>query len=419
SIVERLGQANFETANNKYNALDHVGKAANNLLEGNYGAAVDSTLDAFDAKDALKDDYDKARDWATGPKADTPDKVPAPQVDTIPDTQPDAGKKSPGTLRRESFEETRKSMDNEIKMMQELNRIADMPDPARQQAELVRVRNSDPSTFNVVQKQLHPDTAGAVTDANRVLSDTVVERQAQILKEMGYDPGVRLTGKAGGADTDGFWTLKDGNGNVLSDGQTRKIAGDALKKASDEVLQPLGTDADQMGHKIMNDSAEKFSADPNDLGIKSRDGRLEEGKLVFEDHAKSGDHWTDDPRQAALTAPKERIADAAMTRDNAESLGEVLKTKTGHLDEIARSKGAVSEADMRDLARELTKTNNRTFLPMADKAGLKPTAEYRELMQKLMLVKDGEISSQQLPPRSEIDRIIGENVGKLKDAIKA
>jgi hypothetical protein len=282
----------------------------------------------------------------------------------------------------------------------------------------VRIRNSDPSTFNVVQKQLHPDTAGAVTDTNRVLSDKVVERQAQILKEMGYEPGVRLTGKAGGADTDGYWTLKDGNGQVLPDGETRKMAGDALKKASDEVLQPLGTDADQMGHKIMNDSPEKFAADPNDLGIKSRDGRLEEGKLVFDDHAQSGDHWKQSPREAALTAPKERIADGAMTRDNAASLGEVMKTKTAHLDEIARSKGAVSESDMRDLARELTKTNNRTFLPMAEKAGVKPSAEYRDLMQKLMLVKDGDISSSQLPPRSEIDRIIAENVDKLTDAIK-
>jgi hypothetical protein len=418
SIAERLAQANLETANNKYNALDHAGKAADHLLEGNLGAAVDSTLDAVDAKDALKDDYGKARDWATGAKAQTPDKAQAPQADSVPDAQPDAGKKSLGTMRRESFDETRRSMDSEIQMMQELNRIADIPDAAQRQAELVRVRNSDPSTFNVVQKQLHTDTARAVTETNKVLSDQVVERQAQILKDMGYDPEVRLTGKAGGADTDGFWNLKDGEGRVLSDGRTREVAGQALKQASDEVLQPLGTDADQMGHKIMNDSPEKFSADPNDLGIKSRDGRLENGGLVFEEHARSGDHWTDDPRKAAVTAPRDRIADAAMTCDNAESLGEVLKTKTAHLDEIARNKGAVSESDMRDLARELTKTNHRTFLPMADKAGVKPTAEYRDLMQKLMLVKDGEISSQQLPPRSDIDRIIAENVGLLKAAIQ-
>ena len=45
------------------------------------------------------------------------------------------GKKSLGTLRRESFETTRKSMDNEIKMMHELNRIADMSDPVQRQAE--------------------------------------------------------------------------------------------------------------------------------------------------------------------------------------------------------------------------------------------------------------------------------------------
>ncbi|MBI5552754.1 MAG: hypothetical protein HY911_14695 [Desulfobacterales bacterium] len=406
SLAERLAKANLETANNKYNALDHAGKAAHHLMEGEYGAAVDSTLDAVDAKDQLKQDYGKAREWATRPPAEA-----------APVATPEDGKKSLGTLRRESFEETRKSMDNEIKMMQELNRIADISDPVQRQAELVRVRNADPSTFNVAQKQMHPDTAAAVTDTNRALSDRVVERQAQILKEMGYDPGVRLTGKAGGADTDGFWSLKDADGKVLSDADTRKLAGDALEKASDEVLGPLGTDADQMGHKIMNDSPEKFSADPNDLGINSRDGRIEEGRLVFDDHAKTGAHWKDDPRQAALTAPKERISEAAMTRENAESLGEVMKTKTGHLDEIAQSRGAVSESDMRDLARELTKTNHRTFLPMAEKAGVKPTAEYRDLMQKLMLVKDGEISSGQLPPRSEIDRIIAENVGMLKQAL--
>jgi hypothetical protein len=55
---------------------------------------------------------------------------------------------------------------------------------------------------------------------------------------------------------------------------------------------------------------------------------------------------------------------------------------------------------------------------MAEKAGLKPTAEYRDLMQKLALVKDGDISSDHLPPVKEIDRIIAENVGMLKDSIK-
>jgi primosomal protein N'' len=418
SVAARLAKANYETANNKYNVLDHVGKAANNVLEGEYGAAFDSTMDAVDAKDSLKEDYGKTRDWATGAKADTPDKPPVPQADEVPDAAPDGGKKSLGTMRRESFEKTRASFDNETKMMQELNRVADIPDADQKAAELVKVRNSDPSTFNVVQKQLHPETAAEITKTNADLSDKIVTRQAQILKDQGYDSSVRLTGKAGGADTDGYWTIKDSDGKVLSDGETKKLAGDALKKASDDVLKPLGTDADQMGHKIMNDSPEKFSADPNDLGIKSRDGRLEDGNLVFDDHEKTGDHWKTDPREAALTAPKDRIADAAMTKDNAESLGDVLKTKTEHLDEIARNKGAVGESDMRDMARELTKTNNRTFAPMAEKAGLKPTAEYRDLMQKLALVKDGDISSDHLPPVKEIDRIIAENVGMLKDSIK-
>ncbi|HBB17851.1 MAG TPA: hypothetical protein DCZ97_12950 [Syntrophus sp. (in: bacteria)] len=423
SITARLAKANFDTANNKYNVLDHVGKAAGNILDGEYGAAVDSTLDAFDAKDSLKDDYGKTKDWATSPKTETPDKPPVPKADTAPDTTPDAEKKSLGTMRRESFEKTRVSFENETKMMQEMNRISDIPDPAQRQAELIRVRNSDPSTYNVVQKQMHPDTAKVITETNKLTSDQVVERQAQILKEKGYTPEVRLTGKAGGADTDGYWTLKDSDGKVLPDSETKKVAGDALKQASDDVLKPLGTDADEMGHKIMNDSPEKFSADPNDLGIKSRDGKLVDGKLVFEDREKIGDHWPEGDKieaakKAALTAPQDRISDAAMTKENAASLGDVLKTKTEHLDEIARNKGVVTESNMRDMAREIVKTDNRTFLAMADKAGVKPTAEYRDLMQKLTLVKDGDISSDHLPPIREIDRIIAENVGMLKDAIK-
>lgn len=424
SIAGRLAKANFETANNKYNVLDQAGKAISHAMDGDYGAAVDSTLDALDAKDSLKEDYAKTKDWVTGAKTDTPDKPAVPKPDATLDTTPEAGKKSLGTMRRESFEKTRVSFENETKMMQELNRIADIPDADQRAAELVKARNADPSTFNVVQKQLHPDTAEAITKTNADLSDKVVERQAQILKEQGYDSSVRLTGKRGGADTDGYWTIKDKNGNVFSDSEAKKLAEGALKKASDDVLKPMGTDADQMGHKIMNDSPEKFSADPNDLGIKSRDGQIEDGKLIFKDHEQTGGHWptgdtkADVARDAALKAPEDRISDAAMTRDNAESLGDVMKTKTGHLDEIAHNKGAVGESDMRDMARELTKTNNRTFLPMAEKAGVKPTAEYRDLMQKLALVKDGDLSSDQLPPRGEIDRIIAENVGMIKSAIK-
>jgi len=418
SIVERLVKKNFETVNNKYNVIDHIGRATSHMMDGEYGAAFDSTMDAMDAKDALTEHYGKAKDMATAAFADTPDKPAVPQTDSVPDTTTDSGDKSLGTMRRESFEKTRVSFENETKMMQELNRVADISDPQQRSAELVKVRNSDPSAFNVVQKQLHPDTAKAITQTNADLSDKVVTRQAQILKDQGYDPSVRLTGKAGGADTDGYWTIKDKNGKILPDSEAKKLAEGALKQASDDVLKPLGTDADQMGHKIMNDSPEKFSADPNDLGIKSRDGRLEDGKLLFDDHEKIGDHWKSDSREAALTAPKDRISDAAMTRENVDSLGDVFKTKTGHLDEIAHNKGAVGESDMRDMARELTKTNNRTFQPMADKAGVKPTAEYRDLMQKLALVKDGDLSSDKLPPVREIDRIISENVDLLKGAVK-
>ena len=88
SLAERLAKANLETANNKYNVLDHVGKAANHLLEGNYGAAVDSTLDALDAKDALKEDYGKAKEWATR-ASPAPDAGPA-------DTAAGSGQEIPG-----------------------------------------------------------------------------------------------------------------------------------------------------------------------------------------------------------------------------------------------------------------------------------------------------------------------------------
>ncbi|PIP07659.1 MAG: hypothetical protein COX51_06115 [Syntrophobacteraceae bacterium CG23_combo_of_CG06-09_8_20_14_all_50_8] len=247
SIAARLAKANFDTANNKYNVLDHVGKAASNIMDGEYGAAVDSALDASDAKDSLTDDYSKTKDWATKPSTDTPDKIPVPQADTVPDATPDAEKKSLGTMCRESFEKTRVSFENETKMMQELNRVADISDPNQRQAELIKVRNSDPSAYNVVKKQLHPGTAKVITETNKLTSDQVVERQAQILKEKGYTPEVRLTGKPGGADTDGQWTLKDSDGNVLPESETKKLAEGALKQASDDVLKPLGTDADEMG----------------------------------------------------------------------------------------------------------------------------------------------------------------------------
>ncbi len=62
SIAERLAKANFETANNKYNVLDHAGKAVSHIMDGKYGAAFDSTMDAMDAKDSLKEDYGKTKD---------------------------------------------------------------------------------------------------------------------------------------------------------------------------------------------------------------------------------------------------------------------------------------------------------------------------------------------------------------------
>jgi hypothetical protein len=413
-------KSEFNAANSKYNVLDHIGKTISAGMDGEYGKMLDSAGDAFDAGAALKDGSGTVRGHAIHPDGDTPEPLPVPdEADPRLGAAHDLPKKSLGTLRRESFEETRKSFEDETRVMKQLNEIADMTDPVQRQAELIKVRNADPATFNVVQKQLHPDTETHITGINRQLGDAVVERQAAILESKGFKTEVRLTGKPGGADVDANWTLKDKQtGAVLSEAATRKAATDALKQASDEVLKPLGTDADQMGHKIMNDSPEKFAADPNDLAIKSRDGKLVDGKLVFTEHEQTGDHWpTDDLKKAALTAPKDRIADAAMTRDASKSLGQVFQTKIDPIQQITDQKGVVKEADMRDMAREIVKTNQRTFVPMSEKAGVRPTAEYRDLMQKLMLVKDGEISSKQLPPLREIRRILATGTSTLTQAI--
>lgn len=82
SVTERLVWANLETVNNKYNFLDHAGKSASSLLDGEYGAAFDSAVDAYDAGEALKDHSGKARDWYTGANADTTDAPSAPETDT-------------------------------------------------------------------------------------------------------------------------------------------------------------------------------------------------------------------------------------------------------------------------------------------------------------------------------------------------
>lgn len=82
SVTERLVWANLETVNNKYNFLDHAGKSASSLLDGEYGAAFDSAVDAYDAGEALKDHSGKARDWYTGANADTTDAPSAPDTDT-------------------------------------------------------------------------------------------------------------------------------------------------------------------------------------------------------------------------------------------------------------------------------------------------------------------------------------------------
>ncbi len=81
SIVERLAKANFETANDKYNVLDHIGKAVHHTMEGDYGAAFDSTLDASDAKDSLTEDYGKTKEYITGEKSDSPDTTGTPEKD--------------------------------------------------------------------------------------------------------------------------------------------------------------------------------------------------------------------------------------------------------------------------------------------------------------------------------------------------
>ena len=81
SVTERLIWANLETVNNKYNFLDHAGKSASSLLDGGYGASFDSAVDAYDARETLKDHSGKAKDWYTGTNADTTDAPSAPETD--------------------------------------------------------------------------------------------------------------------------------------------------------------------------------------------------------------------------------------------------------------------------------------------------------------------------------------------------
>ena len=81
SVTERLIWANLETVNNKYNFLDHAGKSASSLLDGEYGASFDSAVNAYDAGETLKDHSGKAKDWYTGTNADTTDAPSAPETD--------------------------------------------------------------------------------------------------------------------------------------------------------------------------------------------------------------------------------------------------------------------------------------------------------------------------------------------------
>ena len=58
------------------------------------------------------------------------DQDPEP-VGRYPLTAAEVAGKPLGSLRRDCFEATRRSMDHEIQMMRELNRIAEIPDPPR------------------------------------------------------------------------------------------------------------------------------------------------------------------------------------------------------------------------------------------------------------------------------------------------
>lgn len=317
-----------------------------------------------------------------------------------------------GTLRREAFEEARDVFARKTEVMEEMNRIADMKDLAAQQRALVDLKKSDPSTFNLVKKEVHPSTLRRVEGASSQLNQDILGRTARELEEQGYKVEVTLAGNPGGADCDALWKITDRNGTALTEAQAGKLADSTVKGVVERDFSHLGASADDLGYKTMNGSPEKFAFNPNEARITTFDGKLgPDGKIQFTPGEKSGTQWGKDPWKLS---PGERIGEGAMTPEGVKSLGAVLETKTEKLLKLGTR---AQPADVLDAAREIIKTDIRLTSPMADKVGATLPAGYTDFLGKCRQALSGDLATDALPPVSDWNRILQEGVGTIERSL--
>jgi len=339
-------------------------------------------------------------------------------IDTGPGRPPTGKFKPWGTMEREGFAETTKIFEQKTKMMQNMNRVADdLLDPAKKQqaiADLVKLKKSGPAVFNLVKKELNSSTLKTIESASGELNRKILSKTAQELEAAGYKVKVKTAGNPGGADCDALWEVRTKKGYLLNDKNTadlvEKTMGDVVKKD----LGHLGATPEDLGHKVMNGSPERFAATPDKLGIPAHEGTLTpDGQLQFKEVPREGAHWANQ-KTPYRVRPGELIAGDVMNREMAQSLGNVLKTKTDHL--IALGADA-TPADLLDAAREIFKTHLRTGMPMLDRAGVAATQEYQELIRNLRLAQNLKQGTSALPPVSEWDRILQDQVRQIGDAL--
>lgn len=314
-----------------------------------------------------------------------------------------------GTLRREAFEEAREVFAKKAEVMEKMNSIADMKDLAAQQRALVDLKKSDPSTFNLVKKEVHPSTLSKVEGASSELNKDILGRTARELEEQGYKVEVTLAGNPGGADCDALWKITDRNGTALTEAQAGRLADSTVKGVVERDFSHLGASADDLGYKTMNGSPEKFAFNPNDAGIDTFTGKLgPDGKIKFPSGETAGTHAGKEPWKLS---PGDRIGQGAMTPEGVKSLGAVLETKTEKLLKLGNK---AQPADVLDAAREIIKTDIRVTSPMAGNVGATLPASYTDLLSKCRQALSGDLKTKALPPVSDWNRILQEGVSTIE-----
>ncbi len=248
-----------------------------------------------------------------------------------------------------AFMESSETLAKKAKMMQKLNDVADAPEGMRMWM-LNEVRKEDPAVFNLVRNELHPETAkkigGALTDFNQ----DVLGKTAQTLQKNGYVvEEVKVAGKVNGADCDSYWkVVKDGQ--VLSESETRKLVDTAREGVLKDEFGHLRSTADELGHKTMNGSPEKFAANPKNMGIQEMTVKSKaDGGLDFDNAVKAGP----DPKQARGLKQADLMSDSVKSKEVVDSVEKVLKTKTDHIRSLGRP---ATPDELGDLAREIHKT---------------------------------------------------------------